>query len=102
MVLEQNDVVLLSHRRMFQHDEARYFLGRALASDGALIKVEGYSIVRDVSNGEVVKKTRNALKSFPSVRPATLPTFCRVKRILRPPTLNRKTAIQSLSLGLFN
>jgi hypothetical protein len=62
MILEKDDVVLLSNRRMFQHEEARFFLGRTLAREGALIKLEGFSFVRDMSNGHVVKKDEKRVK----------------------------------------
>jgi len=62
MILDNNDVVLLSNRRMFQHDEARYFLGRIVASEGELLKVEGFSFVRDQNTGHVVRKTEKRIK----------------------------------------
>lgn len=56
MFMNPGDVVLLSHRRIFQNDEPRYFLGRVLESEGPLLKVTGFTFVRDVSNGSIVKK----------------------------------------------
>ena len=62
MILTQNDVILVSHRRMFQHDELRYFLGRTLECEGPMMKLEGYSFVRDLANGYIVKKEEKRTK----------------------------------------
>ena len=57
MVCDVDDVVLLSNRRMFERDEARYFVGRTIACDGPLLKVEGFTFVRDLSSGCIVKRS---------------------------------------------
>jgi hypothetical protein len=62
MILDRNDVVLISHRRLFQHDEPRFFLGRAVECEGSLMKVEGFSFVSDLSNGHIVKKEEKRTK----------------------------------------
>ena len=62
MLLEIGDIVLVSHRRMFQHDEARFFVGRTVASDRELIKLEGFSFVRDLSSGHVIRKDEKRVK----------------------------------------
>jgi hypothetical protein len=62
MLLNDGDVVLVSNRRMFERDESRFFLGRTIASEGALLKVEGYTFVRDLSSGQIVKKDEVRIK----------------------------------------
>ena len=62
MLLNQNDVVLISHRRMFQQDEPRFFLGRVIACDGPLIKLGGYSFVKDATAGKIVRKDEERIK----------------------------------------
>ena len=62
MILEVGDTVLVSHRRMFQHDEARFFVGKAVACDRELVKLEGYSFVRDLSSGQVIRKDEKRTK----------------------------------------
>ena len=62
MVLDVGDTVLVSHRRMFPHDEARFFVGQAIACDRELVKLEGYSFVRDLSSGQVVRKAEKRIK----------------------------------------
>lgn len=62
MILDVGSTILVSHRRMFENDECRYFLGRVLAGEGPLVKLEGFSFVRDVSNGQYVKKHEKRVK----------------------------------------
>lgn len=62
MILEFGDKVLLSNRRMFPNDEARYFLGSTVACEGPLLKIEGYSFVRDLTNGHVLRKEEKRTK----------------------------------------
>ncbi len=62
MIIENGDAVLVTHRRMFERDETRYFVGRAIACEGPLMKVEGWSFVRDLSTGYVVKKDEKRTK----------------------------------------
>lgn len=70
MILENGDLVLVSHRRMFDGDQSRYFLGRTVACEGALLKAEGFSFVRDLSSGHIVKKTEKRLKLLSLDSPA--------------------------------
>ena len=62
MFMSEDDVVLLAHRRMFQTDEPRYFLGQVMSSEGPLLKVGGYTFVRDVTSGAMVKKDERRTK----------------------------------------
>ena len=56
MMLEPGDLVLVSNRRLFDGDAARFFIGRTMTCEGPLFKAEGYSFMRDLSNGHVIKK----------------------------------------------
>ena len=62
MILDVGDTVLVSHRRMYQHDEARFFVGQVVACDRELVKLEGYSFVRDLSTGQVIRKNEKRIK----------------------------------------
>ena len=62
MILESGDTVLVSHRRLFDGDEARFFVGRTIRCEGALFKAEGYSFVRDLANGHIVRKPERRTK----------------------------------------
>lgn len=62
MIFNDGDAVLISHRRLFERDEPRFFVGRLLAREGSLLKVEGYTFVRDLSNGHIIKKEEKRTK----------------------------------------
>lgn len=62
MLLEPGDTVLVSHRRMFQHDEARFFVGTLVAADHELLKLVGYTFVRDLSSDRVIRKDEQRTK----------------------------------------
>ena len=62
MMLEPGDLVLISHRRLFDGDAARFFVGRTTACEGPLFKAEGYSFTRDLANGHVIKKEEKRTK----------------------------------------
>ena len=62
MILENGSNVLVSHRRMFESDECRYFVGRTVACEGQSVKLEGFSFVRDLSSGLIVKKAEKRIK----------------------------------------
>jgi len=62
MILENGDVVLVSNRRMFERDEMRFFVGRTIACEGPLFKAEGFTFVRDLSNGHIIKKEEKRIK----------------------------------------
>ena len=62
MLLKNDDVILVAHRRMFQHDEARFFVGRVVAVDRELMKLEGFTFVRDLASGHVLRKDEKRIK----------------------------------------
>ena len=72
MILEQGDNVLVSHRRLFESDEARFFVGRTIACEDSLVKAEGYSFVRDLASGHIIKKEEKRTKVLSLVAPGQL------------------------------
>jgi hypothetical protein len=62
MLLDVGDTVLVSHRRMFQHDESRFFVGKLIGSDHELLKLQGYTFVRDLSSGKIIRKDEMRIK----------------------------------------
>jgi hypothetical protein len=68
MLLAEGDKILVAHRRLFERDEIRFFLGRVDALEYGIVKVTGHSYVRDVVSGNVIKKveTRTKLLSLSS------------------------------------
>lgn len=51
MLLEKGAKILASHRRLFEGDTARFFVGEVLEYQDGLVKVSGYSWTRDVASG---------------------------------------------------
>jgi hypothetical protein len=62
MILENGDVLLISNRRLFERDETRFFVGKIIACEGPLVKAEGFTFVRDLSNGHVTRKEEKRIK----------------------------------------
>ena len=55
-MLEPGNVLLISHRRFFQNEEPRYFLGKVVKYEAGIVKVSGYTFVRDISAGSFIRK----------------------------------------------
>lgn len=64
MIMETGATILISHRRLFEGDEPRYFVGRVVACEAPFVKAVGYSFVRDLSTGQIVKKQEQRTKLF--------------------------------------
>ena len=64
MLLAEGDRLLIAHRRLFDKDDSRFFVGKVLAYDSGLVKVEGHSFVRDVISGRVLEKVESRIKVF--------------------------------------
>jgi len=56
MILEPGNKLLAAHRRLFENDEPRFFVGEVVAFDAGFAKVKGYSFVRDVMGGTFIRK----------------------------------------------
>ncbi len=56
--LQPGDKVLISHRRLFERDKTRYFVGTVLGFNetNGLLKVEGYSITLPIGTSTFHKK----------------------------------------------
>jgi hypothetical protein len=48
--------LLVTHRRLFERDESRYFVGTVDAYETGVVKATGYSFVRDMGSGRVLRK----------------------------------------------
>lgn len=51
MLLEKGAKILASHRRLFEGDSARFFVGEVLEYQDGLVKANGYTWTRDVTSG---------------------------------------------------
>ena len=55
-MLEQGDKILIVHRRLFEKDTPRFFVGEVQAYEVGLAKVKGYTFVKDIFSGSMQKK----------------------------------------------
>jgi len=63
-LLEPGDRLLVVHRRLFERDESRFFVGEVEAFEGGIVRVTGYSFVRDAFDGSVCRKQDARTKLF--------------------------------------
>jgi hypothetical protein len=56
MILAEGDKILVAHRRLFERDETRFFVGVVNGYDGGVVKATGHSYVRDMLSGQMVEK----------------------------------------------
>jgi hypothetical protein len=64
MCLTEGNIILVMHRRLFEKDESRFFLGRVDAYEAGIAKVTGHSFVRDILGGKVIEKMETRTKIF--------------------------------------
>ena len=55
-MLQPGNKLFISHRRIFDRDQPRYFLGSVLAYENGIVKVSGHSFVRDMATGNMIRK----------------------------------------------
>jgi hypothetical protein len=56
MLLQPSDKLLLAHRRLFVGDSPRYFVGEVVHYESGVVKVRGFTFVREPMSGEVLRK----------------------------------------------
>ena len=56
-MLEQGEKVLIVHRRMFEKDSPRFFVGEVQDYEQGIVKVKGYTFVKDMFSGNMQKKS---------------------------------------------
>ena len=61
-MLTAGNKVLISHRRLFQNDDPRYFLGEVIEYDAGIVKLGGFSFVWDMTGGRYIKKPQPRVK----------------------------------------
>jgi len=62
MVLKPDDKVLIVHRRLFEKDSTRYFIGAVEEYDGGLARATEFTFSQDLSTGHVHKKADQTTK----------------------------------------
>ncbi len=55
-MLAQGDKLVIVHRRLFEKDAPRFFVGEVQDYEAGLAKVKGYTFVKDVFSGNMQKK----------------------------------------------
>jgi len=56
MLLQKGDKLLIAHRRLFQGDAERYFIGSVEAYDQGVVRIIGHTWVHDVAHGKLIRK----------------------------------------------
>jgi hypothetical protein len=62
MLLQEGDIILVAHRRLFANDAARFFIGRVGAYEAGIVKATGHSYVRDMITGHMLEKSEQRTK----------------------------------------
>ena len=63
-ILNQEDKLLIVHRRLFEGDVSRYFIGEVDASNDILVQVTGYTWVNSALKTSFFKKEEARTKIF--------------------------------------
>ncbi len=61
-MLKQGEKILIAHRRLFEKDTPRFFIGEVQAYEAGLAKVKGYTFVKDLFSGNMKKKSDLRIK----------------------------------------
>src|ERR1041384_5861813 len=62
MVLKAGDKILVAHRRLFENDEVRFFVGQVQDYEAGIVEARGHSYVRDVMAGSMIEKAEERTK----------------------------------------
>jgi hypothetical protein len=73
-ILEPGDNLLVVHRRLYDGDQSRFFVGRVEAYEHGLAKVCGHSFARDSVDGNLCRKDEIQTKIF-AIGSGTLITY---------------------------
>lgn len=56
MIVEEGDKILACYRRLHVGEEPRFFAGKVIASSDTVIKVRGFSFVRNANTAHITRK----------------------------------------------
>src|SRR5437868_5948809 len=62
MLLKKGDKILVAHRRLFEDDAVRLFVGQVEEYEAGVVKVTGHSYVPDVVGGQMIEKADERTK----------------------------------------
>ena len=63
-LLRDGDKLLISHRRIFERDELRYFAGTVVAYDDGIVKLDGWTYLKDFGTGNIMRKPDHRTKLY--------------------------------------
>ena len=66
-MLETGNKILIAHRRMFESEQPRYFIGEVVAYAAGMVKVHGYSYARDVMRTGVFMRKDDLLTKIVAI-----------------------------------
>jgi len=56
MLIEKGEKLLIAHRRLYEKDAERFFIGDVGAYENGVVRVNGYTWIHDVPHGKLVRK----------------------------------------------
>lgn len=74
-ILESGDKVLVAHRRLFEGDALRFFLGTVSDYEDGVFKVDGSTCLQDPATGGIHKKDDTRTKIY-SIQSGTILVYC--------------------------
>lgn len=64
MLLNAGEKIFVAHRRLFEKDAMRFFVGRVDTYEGGVVRTTGHSYVRDNVSGSMLEKAEERTKLF--------------------------------------
>ena len=64
MVVEVGERIHIMARRRFEQDVRRHFVGTVIASDGTVVRMEGYTFVFDAHKDNFIKRPEKRTRIF--------------------------------------
>ena len=55
-MFQQGEKLLIVHRRLFEKDPPRFFVGEVLAYEAGIVKAKGHTFAKDLFSGSMQKK----------------------------------------------
>jgi hypothetical protein len=64
-MINPGDKLLIAHRRLFEEDQPRFFVGQVAAYENGIAKVAGHAWVRERIRGDFARKPDQRIKFVP-------------------------------------
>jgi len=56
MLIEKSEKLLIAHRRLYEKDAERFFIGVVDAYEQGVARISGYTWLHDVAHGKLIRK----------------------------------------------